>query len=349
MSASQPTMPQVSIIVLNWNGKDDTANCLDSLARTTYPNFRVTVVDNGSTDGSVEALRRSHPDVEILCTGANLGYAGGNNVGLRACLDDGRSGYVLVLNNDTEVDPTMLDLLVEAARSAPPLAVLGPMIYFKDPAERVWFAGAYWKPEELRFDHVLYRQAGDNRTEPYETDYATGCALFMSIDTMQQVGLFDERFFLVYEEVELCYRIRRLGGRCLVVPRARLWHKVSASFGGASAPLMHYFSARNELLWAEKSLSFREQMRLLANSIAITLLPEVGFKHHPPTPLSKRIYWSILSSSSWDKSLYRDHWYRSRTAGLRDYLMRRFGNCPDSIRDLSRRPARCTSPRQPSC
>src|SRR5690242_13465997 len=110
--------PLISVVVLNWNGKIDTLECLESLARVDYPNFEVIVVDNGSADDSVAAIRQQFPDVMVLETGANLGYAGGNNVGIRKALED-QASYVLLLNNDTVVHPQLLTSLVEAAAAVP--------------------------------------------------------------------------------------------------------------------------------------------------------------------------------------------------------------------------------------
>lgn len=324
---------QVNVIVLNWNGKDDTLRCLESLARLTYADVDVTVVDNGSTDDSVAAIRSAHPEVQIICTGENLGYAGGNNVGLRAALESGRPRYVLVLNNDTEVDPALVDRLVQAAQTTPSLTVFGPLIQCGEGPRKVWFAGAYWKPERLRFEHPHFRKAFDDfGVEPFETDYMTGCALFMSLDTLAKVGLLDERFFLIYEEVDWCYRLRRLGGHCLVVPAARLWHRVSASFGSEDALPVHYFAQRNELLWAEKALNVRLWLRMLVEAVATTLLPELRSEHPLPASILKRIYWSLVSPSAWQRSRYTEQAYRARVAGFRDYIMRRFGDCPDHWR-----------------
>jgi len=134
------TMPSVTIIVLNWNGGQDTLACLESLAQLDYPEFGVLVVDNGSTDGSLQAVQERFPEIPIIETGENLGYAGGSNVGLRWALDHG-ADYALLLNNDTVVAPDFLRLLVEAVGADPRIGIAGPTICYYDRPEVIWSAG----------------------------------------------------------------------------------------------------------------------------------------------------------------------------------------------------------------
>src|SRR5438477_3617076 len=138
----------VWIVVLNWNGLTDTLACVESLRELHYAERRVIVVDNGSTDGSVGALRSasSRLGIEIIETGKNLGYAGGNNLGIRHALDHG-ADFILVLNNDTTVDPLLLDELVGAADQHPEAGCFGPWIFYMHDRERVWFTRSDWSPE----------------------------------------------------------------------------------------------------------------------------------------------------------------------------------------------------------
>src|SRR5436190_7401977 len=138
--------PSVAVIVLNWNGRDDTLACLESLAGLNYDNFQVMVVDNGSTDGSVGAIRPRFPGVEIIETGRNLGFAEGNNVGIRLALDRGMD-YVFLLNNDTVVDPSLLSELVAAAERCPEGGIFGAQILYHSDPLKIWFAGARWDEE----------------------------------------------------------------------------------------------------------------------------------------------------------------------------------------------------------
>jgi len=241
--------PRVGVIVLNWNGGDDTLACLASLARLDYPAFEVVVVDNGSTDGSVPAVRQRFPEVVLLLNEENLGYTGGNNVGLLHVLDRGLD-YALLLNNDTEVAPNFLRVLVGAAEADPAVGVAGPMIYYYDRPEVIWSAGGAidWRRGRTWMVGLDEQDTGQFGTQPREVDFVTGCALLVKREVLERVGLLDERFFAYYEEAEWCVRARRAGFKTLHVPQAHIWHKISP-VAQADSPLVHYYMTRNRLLF----------------------------------------------------------------------------------------------------
>lgn len=326
--------PRIDVIVLNWNGRDDTLECLASMSRLDYPSYRVVVVDNGSADGSVAAIREQHPGVVILETGTNLGYAGGNNVGIKWSLSHGADA-ILLLNNDTVVAPDLLSALTRAARKLPEGSVIGAAICFFDRPNLLWFGGAHWVPEEVGFRITGRRQDASVLPEqPAETDYATGCALFAPASTFRAVGLLDEDFFLTYEETDWCYRARALGFRSYVEREARLWHKVSASFGGIGSPLVRYFLVRNRLRWGKRHLPLaqswllhRESLRILWGAIA------VPFDWRGAAGLSPRRWlWAV---ATWGRALgrnFREPGRRAELLGLRDYYLGRFGDSPSEVR-----------------
>ncbi|MDP1864705.1 MAG: glycosyltransferase family 2 protein [Thiobacillus sp.] len=329
------TIPPIAIIILNWNGANDTLACLDSLTSLTHPNFNVIVVDNGSSDDSLALLRpyRAPYPLTLIETGANLGFAEGNNVGVRAALETGADA-VLLLNNDTVVDPYLVSAFVDAAKLHPEGGVFSAKIFYHAEPDKLWYAGAKWLADEQHFQHVGIGEIDDRKRyeDVVETDYASGCALFIRAEVINKIGLMDPKFFLTYEESDWCYRARAADFKCLFVPGAKLWHKVSASFGGVESPLQIYFYSRNILLWAERYLPraaywslFRKTLR---NSIRFSMSPiEDG-------PLLKRWVWGCLSV--W-RRLRRDGddvTGRARYLGFRDYLLRRFGDCPDEVRCL---------------
>jgi len=242
-------LPPAEIIVLNWNGREDTLACLDSLMRMEYPSFHVTVVDNGSTDGSPDAVRRAFPQVEVLETGANMGYAGGNNRGLERALERG-APYILLLNNDTTVAPDMLTHLAGAVEADPTVGMAGPTIYYADRPEVIWTAGGaiHWGRGETRMMGLDEPDQGQFGTAPREVDFVSGCAMLLRRKVPERVGLLDERFFLYYEEVEWCVRARRAGFRIVHVPRARVWHRICPQ-AQAESPTVHYYMTRNRLLF----------------------------------------------------------------------------------------------------
>jgi hypothetical protein len=252
LSESNTTLtkkPEVAIIILNWNGLVDTLACLASLSCLDYPDYNLVVVDNASSDDSVAAIRSAYPQVTLIESGDNLGYVGGNNVGLDYARTLG-ADYALLLNNDTEVSPDFLSLLVEAAEADPAVGIVGPLIYYFDQPERVWSAGGVidWQRGNtylLGLNEPDRRQFGST---PFAVDYVTGCALLIKMPVVEQVGLLDPRFFAYYEETEWCARVARAGFKILLVPQAKIWHKISLVAREAS-PQVHYYMTRNRLLF----------------------------------------------------------------------------------------------------
>lgn len=330
----EPIMvPKVSVVVLNWNGKRDTTECLESLQRVNYHNLEIIVVDNGSTDESVAEIHERFPDVVILETGANLGYSGGNNYGIKWALGHG-ADYLLLLNNDTIVDPTLLSAYIDAANIVPN-AIFGANIYYYDRPDVLWFAGGQWQSDQMRFEHIgLGQMDGPEFSQYRQCDYVTGCALFAKADIFRKIGPLDDNFFLTYEETDWCYRARKLGYRCIVVPHAKLWHKVSASFGGNTSPLVSYFMTRNLLLWGSHHLRLRQRVRLMFSVIRelrMSLVPRFQIKQNQVF-WSKATYWALVSQLRQVNSRFRDPVNRATLLGLRDYFLRRFGDCPAMFR-----------------
>lgn len=243
------TFPRVTVIVLNWNGGQETLDCLASLRRLDYPCFDVVVVDNCSTDGSTEPIRESFPEVWLIETGANLGFTGGNNVGIRHALDRG-ADYVLLLNHDTEVASDFLTHLLHAVEADPRVGMAGPLIYYYDYPEIIWSAGGAIDPQrgQARMVGLDELDSGQYGSTSREVDFVSGCALLARRSVLEQVGLLNERFFAYYEEAEWCVRVRRAGYHILNVPRAKVWHKISPGRRAAS-PVVHYYMTRNRLLF----------------------------------------------------------------------------------------------------
>lgn len=328
--------PAISIVILNWNGADDTLACLDSLAALTYPNFDVIVVDNGSTDDSVARLRAcsvSYP-LTLLETGRNLGYAGGNNVGTRHALEYG-ADFVLVLNNDTTVAPDLLERLLESAQRNPDAGVFSARIMYFDTPKTVWFDGALWNPSSLQLEWP--GQGSEESalgTADHETDYASGAALFFRAEVAHQVGLLDESFFLVWEEVDWCFRARKAGWRIMVVPAAKVWHKIGVSFGSESSPLRTYFSIRNGLLWFSRHASFSARLRLWMKNLR-RLIPKFTLGSEK-APWLKRVLWAIQDFLKALMGRGNRLQYLAARRAILDYATRRYGDCPDEVRAWSK-------------
>jgi GT2 family glycosyltransferase len=220
------TPPRVMALVLNWCGEDDTAACLRSLLASDYPALEVLLIDNGSPDGSGERLHARFPDVPYLQTGANLGYTGGNNRGIERAISAGAE-YVLVLNNDTVVDPGCVSALVRAGHS-PGVGAVGPKILVHDAPHTVWFAGGDFS--RLR-GMGYHRLLGDRDEDPEggaceEISFLTGCCMLIPVPVLREVGGFEEDFFAYMEDVEMSLRLRSRGYRLVYQPCARVFHRV---------------------------------------------------------------------------------------------------------------------------
>lgn len=242
---------RVVIIILNWNGWADTLACLASLAHLDYPSYKVVVVDNGSSDNSVVAIRAAYRHTTLIEAGDNLGYVGGNNLGLKHARAIG-ADYALLLNNDTEVSPDFLGLLVEAAEADPAIGIVGPTICYFDRPNVIWSAGGAidWRRGHTRMIGLNEVDRAQFGKMPRLVDFVTGCALLVKMPLIEQVGPLDPRFFAYYEETEWCVRAACAGFKVLHVPEARVWHKISSAAREAS-PQVHYYMTRNRLLFLE--------------------------------------------------------------------------------------------------
>ncbi|MGC9358694.1 MAG: glycosyltransferase family 2 protein [Anaerolineae bacterium] len=246
--------PRVVTIVLNWNRREDTLECLRSLEHLTYPKYGVIVVDNGSTDGSVEAVQEAFPSVQLLTNAENLGFAGGNNVGIRHALD-GEADYVFLLNNDTVVDAALLDEVVATAETDPQIGLVGPKIYYYDQPDRLWYAGAreQWLrriPATVGLDELDQGRYDQVR----ETAFIYGTAMLIRRQVLEDIGLFDERFFAYHEDADFCMRARQAGYRCVYNPRGVIWHKVSAATRDAPH-VQDYLRAKGRILFFVKHVN----------------------------------------------------------------------------------------------
>jgi len=330
---SERDTPLISVVVLNWNGADDTLACLNSLKSLTYSNFQVVLVDNGSIDDSLaklHAYRRPYPLV-LLETGRNLGYAEGNNVGIRHALEHGAC-FVLVLNNDTTVAPDLLEQLLDAARRNPDAGVFSARVMYFDNPEKVWFDGACWNASTLQLE---WPGQGASESElgtiDHHTDYACGAALFFRAEVARKIGLLDETFFLVWEEVDWCFRARKAGWRNIVVAKAKIWHKIGVSFGSESSPLRTYFSIRNELLWFSRHASLTARLRLWAKNLR-RLIPKFHVSADSGVSFGKRFVWAIHDNGrAWVGRGSRLEYLTTRQA-IMDYMHGRMGDCPDQVR-----------------
>lgn len=248
---SELTKPLVYVIVLNWNRKEDTLACLASLQALDYKNKRLLLVDNGSVDGTIQAVARQYPEVEILRNEKNLGFAAGNNVGIRYALAH-NADYVFLLNNDTEIAPTALSLLVETALKHNAGIVIPKIYYHADP-QRIWSIGGMRNRWTLEMTQNKRGQRDIGLWEQEQKrEHVVGCAMLLSRELLTTVGLLDERFFMYYEDSDLSLRAQKAGFSLYLSPQAHVWHKVAVSSGGSDSPNERYWMARSSVRYFRK-------------------------------------------------------------------------------------------------
>ena len=231
-------------VVVSWNGRDDTLDALESLRE-----IDTVVVDNGSVDGSADAVAERFPEVELIRAGVNLGFAGGNNAGIRRALDRG-ADWVLLVNNDATVEPGIVEALAAAAESRPDAGVLACKVLFAD-SDRLWYAGAGFNAYLGRSRHERFGRPDEPGTLR-DTVRATGAGMAVSRAAIEKAGLLDEELFLYAEDLEWCLRIKAAGFAVVYVPDARVRHRVTAASGGAGSPTASYYEARNVLAVVER-------------------------------------------------------------------------------------------------
>jgi GT2 family glycosyltransferase len=296
--------PLVVSVILNSNRRDDTLACLSSLEHNSYTNQRIIFLDNASSDGSVDAVRSFFPDVQIIELDQNLGYAGNNDVGITAALDQG-ADWVFVLNEDTILAPDCLEKLVAVGESARNIGIIGPMVYHYDEPGVIQSAGGKMN----RFFQSWHR--GQNEIDLGQfanresVDWISGCGIMVRREVIEQVGAIDERFFYYVEEFEWCVRVTKSGWKIIHVPQAKLWHKgVQRNY--QPKPSIMYYLTRNRLFLLYKHHA----------SLIIWLV--TGFEL-----LRTLISWTIRPK--WrSKAAYRNAMWR----GMVDFINRRWGEMP---------------------
>jgi GT2 family glycosyltransferase len=248
--ATKEKQHKVSIIILNWNGLKDTMECLESLKKITYPSYEVIVVDNGSTGNDVKVLRERFGDyIRIIANDRNYGFAEGSNIGVRQALMDGAAD-MLLLNNDTIVDPDFLSELVNVAESDSRIGLAGPKIYFYHEPNRIWFAGgkiSLFSASSNRGRNLIDKGQFDKVDY---VDYISGSCMLIKKSVLESAGLLDPIYFFGIEDVDMSLRATEAGFANVFVPTAKIWHKVFSS--GIKKPDIPYHTSRNTMILARK-------------------------------------------------------------------------------------------------
>jgi GT2 family glycosyltransferase len=301
---------KIGVVVINWNGWQNSIECLKALRSTIGPKWHLYLVDNASEDDSLNHLIGLGEDVTLIQSTINAGWTGGNNIGVQRALAAGHE-FIFILNNDAFVQPNTLSVLVSTfLDSDTPMPILGPLHkrYGEDKYDFVGFID----------DHPINIESAQTINKTYGTWLIKGAGLFVHREHFQKVGYFDDRFFLNWDDSDWCLRASKAGYSLLMVRDAVINHIGSASMGGAVSPLQAYFMARNLLLFGEKHLSIAQRVRQLRS------LAWQARDLSPPT--SPRLWLAdILLAESGSCAAFR--------RGIIDYFLRRFGDCPAIIRE----------------
>lgn len=278
---------KVFIIILNWNRPDDTLSCLESLSNLESHgvDLNVLVVDNASKDDSVKRIGGFKADFnfKLIRNSSNLGFAEGNNVGIRYALLK-KADYVMILNNDTLVEKKLLVSLLDTFDEYNDVGVVSPKIYFargfefhkeryskEDLGKVIWYAGGGIDWNNVMGVNLGVDEVDDGQFEEVkEVDFATGCSSIFPAKVLKEVGLFDKRYFMYFEDVDLSLRIKKLGYKVLFQPKGIVWHKVAQS-SGIGSDLNDYFISRNRLLFGYKYVPLPIKPPLFKESIKLLL------------------------------------------------------------------------------
>jgi len=272
---------KIAVIVLNYNGWENTLECVESLknARNSKVGMEIIVVDNNSTDSSKQHLNNIQ-DITLIQNEDNLGYSGGNNVGIKYALDK-NFDFVLLINNDTYVGKNFFRGLYQGLEIAD---ILSPKIYFApgyefhksryhktDLGNVIWFSGGKIDWQNVMGFHMGVDEIDNGQfAESREIDFATGACMLVKTKVFKRIGLLDEKYFLYLEDMDFCVRAKKAGFSIVFFPKATLWHKNAASVGGSGSSLQDYYITRNRLLFAFKFASLKTKLAVLKQTMLQT-------------------------------------------------------------------------------
>lgn len=242
----------VAVVLVNYNGEDVLTDCIKSLVDNAEDGIEIIIVDNGSEDTAMEDVENRYPYVHTIYMGENAGWGAGCNVGMQTAFKHG-AGYVLLLNTDTEIEKGMISELLEYCNGN---TLTIPRIYRdkNDKDHSLWYSGGKIDYEAADAKQTLfaYDAAEDSCNEPKKVEFATGCCMMISREIWEKAGGFDEEYYLYYEDVDYCMRLKEQGIAILYVPKAALWHKVGGSAGGEVSYISQYYTVRNRLFFADR-------------------------------------------------------------------------------------------------
>ncbi|MCJ7804571.1 glycosyltransferase family 2 protein [Patescibacteria group bacterium] len=296
-------MTKIDIVILHFNNQKLTDNCLESVKKLAVLDFKLeTIIVNNNPQEEIDSLKKKYPEFIFLETKKNMGFTGGNNLGIKKALEN-KADFVFLLNNDTLLDKNLLGELLKALKTDKKIGILSPKIYFapgyefhkgrylkKDQGKVIWYAGGLLDWQNIiashqgvdEVDHGQYNQI-------IPVDFTSGCGMLVKKEVFGKVGFFDERYFLYWEDVDFCQRAKRAAYKIIFVPSAKVWH-ANAGSSEVGGKLHDYYMTRNRMFFAFKYTSLKMKFALIRESLKI-----------------------LFKGSPWQK------------LGIRDFYLRRFG------------------------
>jgi GT2 family glycosyltransferase len=242
----------VYIILVNYNGYKDTIECVNSLKKINYKNYKIIIVDNASSDDSLNILRQKTNNSIIIESKKNLGFAGGNNLGIKYALNHD-ADYIMLLNNDTLVKIDFLDNMINSFNKNNKVGLVGCKIMYHPKKSIIWYGGGYIDWFKFIGAHYGMRQIDNGQCDDEkEIDFMTGCCMLIKREVFEKVGLLSEDYFMYFEDVDFCVKVRNGGYKIWYNPKAIIYHKVGLSSGGEESPFSIKWCTRNRLLFMNK-------------------------------------------------------------------------------------------------
>lgn len=278
-------------LVLHYKRLDLTIECIHSLLKTSDPGLEIVCIFNGSAEEDLPAIQTKFPSIHIVDNKKNLGFAEGYNRGILYALEKFSVDWLFLINNDATVHPKIFQAARSCIQDHPQAGVMGAKIYFHDEPTLLWYAGATVDLQTWRCVHFGYGDCdleGDFR-KIGPTGYACGCALFVKVEAIKQVGLMEKDFFLIWEEVDWCWRFRKAGYECLFIPEAKVWHRISHSFEeGNRGPDWQYYYFRNRLLFLNRHATTKQKRTFFLKILPKELWQILSSIFHPKTEYDLR-------------------------------------------------------------
>lgn len=244
---------QTHIILVNYNGYKDTIECIKSLKNLKYNNYKIIIVDNASSDNSINELNHYvFKNIILLKSDKNLGFSGGNNIGIKYALDNG-ADYIMLLNNDTEVEPNFLENMIEVAESDKSIGIVGCKIKYYDNKNLLWYAGGQVNWFKFIGEHFGMREEDNGQYDKFkEISFMTGCCMLIKREVIEKVGMLPDEYFMYFEDVDFCVKVQEAGYKIVYEPKAVIYHKVGISGGGEESPFSIKWCTRNRIYFMNK-------------------------------------------------------------------------------------------------